>query len=316
MHGFVEEIWRWFDRRKRALPWRDLAVQDTTQRAYMVLVSEIMLQQTQVARVAVAYRRFLREFPTLRSLADASDGAVLLAWRGMGYNSRALRLRDAARRITQEYRGVFPQDLAALRVIPGIGAYTAAAVRNFAFGIPTPCLDTNIRRILHRVFVGPERADGSWRRSDHYLLALAGEVLSLALASPGRTTADWHAALMDFGSLVCTKRNPQWGICPLTARGLCKAAYKVPLTRKRMQRRPEPGRMIGTVFVPNRIIRGKLVEELRDAPSGLTLGALGRRVCADWSPRHHQAWLRSLLAGLVRDRLIRRKGKEVFSLPS
>src|SRR5690606_36973910 len=135
-------------------------------------------------------------------------------------------------------------------------------------------IDTNIRRILHRVFFGPERADGTWPHTDKELLALAAEIFKNALSYPERSSADWHAALMDFGSLVCTKRSPKWDVCPLTRRGICKAAYRVPEQRRVAKK--EPGRLVGSTFVPNRIFRGRIVEALRDEPVGLSLASLGR----------------------------------------
>ncbi|MFH0851270.1 MAG: A/G-specific adenine glycosylase, partial [Candidatus Peregrinibacteria bacterium] len=119
IRAFVEVIWQWFTCHKRSLPWRDLKVRDDTERAYRILVSEVMLQQTQVFRVKVVYVRFLKQFPTLRSLAEASNREVIRAWRGMGYNSRALRLRDAARRIVEDFNGVFPREMKALHFIKG-----------------------------------------------------------------------------------------------------------------------------------------------------------------------------------------------------
>ncbi len=296
--AFTEVLWTWFETHKRTLPWRDLTTKNDGQRAYQILVSEIMLQQTQVSRVIPIYKEWLRRFPTARALAQASNKDVLLAWRGMGYNNRALRLRDAARAVQDS----FPQGMDELQALPGIGHYTAAAIRNFAFQLPTPCLDTNIRRILHRTFVGAESADGTWRKNDAYLLKLADEVLKEALKDTRFTTADWHAALMDFGSLVCTKTNPKWDICPLTAKGLCKAAYKVKAPTKRKPS-TEPGRLVGSRFIPNRIFRGKVIEELRDAERGLSLEELGTNVCLDWSQEHHD-WLQQLLKGLVKDQLI------------
>src|SRR3989344_5775040 len=288
---FTEEIWRWYATHKRDLPWRDLTVADDTERAYRILVSEFMLQQTQVSRVKIVYKVFLEHFPSLADLSRTSNGDVLKAWRGMGYNNRALRLRDSARTITALHKGVFPSDMKSLESLPGVGHYTAAAIRNFAFNIPTPCLDTNIRRILHRSFIGPECADGTWVKEDAYLLKLAAEVLEVALQGHrssiiGHTndrypitnnTADWHAALMDFGSLVCIKRNPQWDICPLTKAGVMKAAYKVPTLNSQLSTlKREPGRMVGSKFIPNRIFRGKIIEELRDAAQGLLPSEIGR----------------------------------------
>lgn len=317
--GFVDAIWQWFAVHKRSLPWRDLKIADDTQRAYMVLVSEVMLQQTQVPRVEVIFRRFLEQFPMLRDLAIASNRDVILAWRGMGYNSRALRLRDAAERIVDDYDGVFPSEMEELQSIPGLGHYTAAAIRNFAFELPTPCIDTNIRRILHRTFVGPENPDGTWKCDDRYLLNLAGEILKIALEmgnpskpktnkpinqQPRRGAAAWHAALMDFGSLVQTKRSPRWDICPLTKRGLMKATPKNFPKSCSPSPKSEPGREVAGKFIPNRIFRGRIVEELRNAHRGLPLGDIGKRICIDWSPRAHRRWLVGIIEKLQVEKLI------------
>ncbi len=312
MEGFAEEIWAWYARHKRELPWRDLLIKDDTQRAYMVLVSEIMLQQTQVPRVIIIFRQFLDRFPTLKDLAEASNKEVILAWRGMGYNSRALRLRDAAKTILNEYDGVFPMEYDKLIAIKGIGPYTAAAVRNFAFNLPTPCIDTNIRRILHRSFIGPERADGTWEASDKELLVLAEELLAVALdGQPGHDAANWHAALMDFGSLVCTKTSPKWDICPLTANGLMKAAHKVPALDKKRMKKAEPGRMVGAKFIPNRIFRGRIVDALRDAKKGMTLDEIGKEIATDWDRKEHGAWLKGIVDKLVSEEMVRRKGERI-----
>ena len=317
IEAFTEILWRWFPPHKRTLPWRDLAIADENERAYRILVSEVMLQQTQVSRVKIVFKDFLDRFAHLSDLAAASNRDVILAWRGMGYNNRALRLRDAAKKIT----GHFPSTMDDLLAIPGVGHYTAAAIRNFAFNLTTPCLDTNIRRILHRTFVGPEYADGTWKKKDAYLLDLAEEILECAIdpkkeAAPGsgipRDARNWHAALMDFGSLVCTKRNPKWELCPLTKAGLMKAAYHVSTKKQETRnKRQEPGRMIGARFVPNRIIRGRIVEELRDARNGLSAQEIGRRVCIDWSPREHAVWLRSIIEGLKRDLLVKNSGLRI-----
>lgn len=312
MEGFATEIWAWYARHKRTLPWRDLLIEDDTQRAYRVLVSEIMLQQTQVPRVVVIFRQFLDRFPTLADLANASNKEVILAWRWMGYNSRALRLRDAAKIILEDHGGVFPKEMDELLSIKGIGPYTAAAVRNFAFNIATPCIDTNIRRILHRSFLGPENEDGTWPVSDKELLKLAEEVLAVAVdGTEGHDGRNWHAALMDFGSIVCTKANPKWEICPLTERGLMKAAYKVVPLKKDRIKKTEPGRMMGAKFVPNRIFRGRIVDALRDAKKGMTLDEIGREISTDWDPAEHERWLSAIVDKLVAETMLRRKGEKI-----
>ncbi|MDA1209342.1 MAG: hypothetical protein O2904_04920 [bacterium] len=340
---FVTEIWNWYARHKRELPWRDLQIADDTQRAYQIMVSEIMLQQTQVTRVKIVFRNFLSLYPKIGDLAAAPNADVILAWRGMGYNSRALRLRDAARallefrvpgsgsRVTSQKlatrnpqpatKSYFPKEMKQLQALPGVGHYTAAAIRNFAFNIPTPCIDTNIRRILHRTFIGPEYEDGSWKKDDGYLLKLASEILDVALQqevnpksqipNPKYDTANWHAALMDFGSLVCTKRSPKWDICPLAQKGIMKAAYKtLPNCKLQIANcKKEPGREMCGRYIPNRIFRGKIVEELRDEPSGLQLEEIGSRICLDWSEEEHRKWLDGLVEKLIKDTLVEKRAK-------
>lgn len=302
---FCSELRRWFARHKRTLPWRDLSVKNIDQKAYLVLVSEIMLQQTQVSRVVILYKKFIQQFPHAQGLSKASNKEILIAWRGLGYNNRALRLRDAARMIVERFQGRFPTDMEELQSLPGVGHYTAGAVRNFAFGIPTSCMDVNIRRILHRFFVGIESPDGTWKASDAELLKIS-ELTMIEALEQGMSCADFFAALMDFGSLVCTKHNPKWDELSPGMRSVCKA-YGRTIDRTKKITKKEPGRLMAGKFVPNRIFRGKVIEALRDAEKGLTLEEVGKRAIADWTMGDHQKWLDALLAALVRDRLIRRK---------
>ncbi len=317
---FVAEIWSWFGRHKRILPWRDLQVQDETERAYQVLVSEMMLQQTQVPRVIVIFRRFLDQFPTIRDLAAASNKDVILAWKGMGYNSRALRLRDIAKTVVEDYNGVFPKEMNQLLSMKGIGPYTAAAIRNFAFNIPTPCIDTNIRRILQRTFVGADAEDRLSSTGDRELLQIAEKVLVRAVAtahaSEQKAAADWHAALMDFGSLVQTKSSPKWEICPLTEKGIMKVTPKDFEEASKKARdsqlaarslNKEPGRMMGAKYIPNRIFRGRIIDALREHPQGLSFDDIGRDICMDFADEHHE-WLKGLLVKLEADSLLQRSG--------
>ena len=326
---FAEEIRSWFTRWKRTLPWRDLAIQDDTQRAYMVLVSEVMLQQTQVSRVKIVFKNFLEIFPTLPALASATNKEVILAWRGMGYNSRALRLRDAAKTIMTDFGGVFPQDFDTLLSIKGIGHYTAGAIRNFAFNLPTPCVDTNIHRILHRVFDGPEPETVN-AAVQKQVMKLADETLKVALDLPhpnplplgegarvrgnAWSPRDWHAALMDFGSLVCKKSSPLCDVCPLSRDGTCKSAFRIKNVNKRKAsaksktQNQEPGRMMGAKYIPNRIFRGRIVEALRDSDRGLSLEQIGNQICTDWSAQHRK-WLKSVIRKLETDGLVRETAK-------
>jgi A/G-specific adenine glycosylase len=318
---FCSELWTWFDRHKRTLPWRDIKEKNLDHKAYRILVSEVMLQQTQVSRVIILYKNFIQKFPHIEDLAKATNREVLIAWRGLGYNNRALRLRDAARKIVTGRGGVFPREIDELQELPGVGHYTAGAIRNFAFGIPTPCIDVNIRRILHRFFIGPENADGSWKKDDRYLLKLAGEVLASAYPHPPapspdpfdklraserrgvRTTSDFHAALMDFGSLVCTKNSPKWELLSSDMKSVCKS-YGKRIVRTKKVYSKEQGREVAGRHIPNRIFRGRIVEALRNHPKGLTLDAVGHIITPDWTMGDHREWMNKLIEGLERDQVI------------
>jgi A/G-specific adenine glycosylase len=181
-----------YRRTARDLPWR------RTHDPYEVLVSEVMLQQTQAARVTPAFDRFVRHFPTLEALAAAPLGAVLREWSGLGYNRRARDLHRIARMSPDG----LPQTVAELDALPGIGAYTAGAVASFAFGQRVPFADTNIKRVLGRVFLGRPGTNKEATDLD-------------ARAMPTRSSDLWHHALMDLGATLCTPRAPHCDACPL-----------------------------------------------------------------------------------------------------
>ena len=202
---FQRRLLGWYAHHGRDLPWRRTRV------PYRVLVSEIMLQQTQVDRVIPKYRQFLRRYPTLRALAAAPVAEVRELWYPLGYNVRPLRLHAIARESVARYGGRLPDSADALRALPGIGRYTAGAVLSFAFGRDVAVLDTNVRRVLTRVFFGPRRA--TRLRGDRRLWELAE-----ALVPAGRGY-DFNQALMDFGATWCTPRRPRCPGCPM--RGFC-----------------------------------------------------------------------------------------------
>ena len=334
---FCSELKQWFAVHKRTLPWRDLKVKDRNHRAYLVLVSEIMLQQTQVSRVIILYKNFIQTFPSIKDLSKASNREVLIAWKGLGYNSRALRLRDAAQAIVDPHprplprggrgdrnrRFIFPESMEELLQLPGIGHYTAGAIRNFAFDLPTACIDTNIRRILHRCFIGPESADGVFTVSDKKLLVLLEDVMNEAIDS-GWSAKDFYAALMDFGSLVCTKNNPKWNLMPLKMRPIFKAYGKKmkrtpvadPSKGSLQGKKREPGREVAGKFIPNRIFRGRVIDALREEERGLTLEEIGSRITIDWPEvsseverrfGNHKEWLLGVLKKLRKDELVEAK---------
>lgn len=244
----------WYQRHARALPWR------RTRDPYCILVSEIMLQQTQVDRVIDKYAEFLSIFPTVDDLARASAAEVIRAWKGLGYNRRALYLKRTAEAVVRDYGGVFPKDIAALKSLPGIGDYTARAILSFAFGEPVPMMDTNHRRFYQRVFFGNRI------QRDDALLRRAEEVVATVARGRGRARRvyDFNQALMDFGSLVCTTRQPLCGTCPL--RAVCRAypgILQLPIrSRKVVKKR---GKDAGLAFEEtDRYFRGRIIDTLRN----------------------------------------------------
>jgi A/G-specific adenine glycosylase len=207
---FQRALLAWYRLHQRDLPWR------RTRDPYHVLVSEIMLQQTQVDRVIPKYGQFLERYPTLEALARARPAAVRQLWYPLGYNIRPLHLRAIARESVARYGGRLPEDEQALTRLPGVGRYTAGALLAFAFGRDAALVDTNVRRVLGRIFLGPRRLRKL--RNDRPLWAL-----SEALLPPGRAY-DWNQALMDFGAIWCTPRAPRCPRCPM--RGFCASSAR------------------------------------------------------------------------------------------
>ena len=194
----------WFDRQARAFGFR--GVRDP----YAILVSEVILQQTQASRGEPAWRAFMARFPTVQALAAAPPADVLRQWSGLGYNRRALNLQRAARSIVERHGGWVPDDLAALEALPGVGPYTARAVAAIAFGRPVGPVDTNVRRVLGRVAVGHGSArDPGQPMSARELQSLADAVV------PAERPADWTAALMDIGATICRPSRPACPACPV-----------------------------------------------------------------------------------------------------
>ncbi len=253
---FREALLGWYARHRRDLPWRG------TRNPYHVLVSEVMLQQTQVERVIPKYREFLARYPTLEALAAADPAEVRRVWYPLGYNRRPLYLHGIAREAVARYRGRLPADERALRRLKGIGRYTAGALLSFAYGRRAPVLDTNVRRVLGRVFHG---ADGR-RVPAAALWALAGRLL------PRRRVYDFNQALMDFGATWCTPRKPLCLPCPM--RGFCRA---FPWSDERRPRVTRPGRR-----VRERLSAARVRDDPAPGASAVTaaarLGAILRRV--------------------------------------
>ncbi|HTR46245.1 MAG TPA: A/G-specific adenine glycosylase [Verrucomicrobiae bacterium] len=207
LSDFRRLLLAWFRAHRRDLPWR------SSRDPYRVWIAEIMLQQTRIATVLPYYDRFLKNFPTVESLARARQDKILRLWSGLGYYSRARNLRRAAKEIVAKRGGTFPRDLDSALALPGIGRYTAAAVLSIAYDVPLSVLDGNVARVLARL--GALRGDLRAPRRWHHLAATAQHLL--AIRSPG----DWNQALMELGETVCTPQAPRCDACPVAR--FCRA---------------------------------------------------------------------------------------------
>ncbi len=319
----------WYERAARDLPWRN------TDDPYAILVSEMMLQQTQVDRVLPKYREFLEKFPTIEALAEAPTGEVIRAWAPLGYNMRAVRLQGIARQVMADYSGKVPIGVDELCKLKGVGRYTAGAIACFAHRQQVATVDTNIRRVLQRIFVGIERPEEPAREERAW--QLAEDVLP-----PGEAYR-WNQALMDLGATICTATTPTCEGCPMQA--VCWAYEEVGQytlfpsgegLRKLLQQRKAAAdlrkqaagkrdgnaaasaeREVGKVAeapavyktqpftTTNRYFRGRVVDALRALAAGERLGLLdlGPQVKAEFSPAD-LPWLARLVHELARDGLI------------
>ncbi len=231
----------WYEPRRDAYPWRSRGPDP-----YVVLVSEVMLQQTQAPRVVPIFEAFLARFPHVRALAAAPVSDVIVAWAGLGYHRRAVALHRSARTIVEEHRGEVPRELGALRALPGVGPYTASAVASIAFGEPVAAVDTNVRRIAARYLLGREADEPP-----------PGDVGRAADAWVPRVgSGDWNQALMDLGRDVCRPR-PRCDACPF---GACR--FRAAGRRGGSSPRRQPP-FEGSL----REVRGRVLAALRAAPS-------------------------------------------------
>jgi A/G-specific adenine glycosylase len=281
-----DEILDWFGRTARDLPWRRNAS------PWAVMVSEFMLQQTPVSRVLPAYEAWIERWPTPSALAAESPGEAVRAWGRLGYPRRALRLHAAATAIVVRHGGEVPSSLDDLLGLPGVGAYTAAAVSSFAFGGREVVLDTNVRRVFARVVAGEQFPAA----------AVTGTERELAAALlPVRDAHRWAAATMELGALICTARSPRCDECPVA--DLCRwraagyPAYDGPARRGQAWH--------GT----DRQCRGRLMAVLRDAPGPVPKSALDL-VWPDVMQRERA------LDGLVADGLVEPLADDTYALPT
>jgi A/G-specific adenine glycosylase len=201
LRKFRGNLLKWFHREKRALPWRE------RRDPYRIWISEIMLQQTRVAAVIPYYERFMKRFPTIEVLASAQVESVLQFWAGLGYYSRARNLHRAAKQIVEQHNGEFPRAMDAALTLPGIGAYTSAAILSIAYGFPDAVLDGNVARVLARLGAveGDLRAPERWS-----MLSDAANILLDA-----KHASDWNESMMELGATICTPRAPRCEECPI-----------------------------------------------------------------------------------------------------
>lgn len=283
----LDDLVRWYRASARDLPWRRPDFD-----AWGTLVSEIMLQQTQAARVAVEIDRWLERWPTPADLADAPTHEVLRQWGTLGYPRRALRLQDTARAIVERHDGEVPRDVAALLALPGIGDYTARAVAVFHYGDRHPVVDTNVRRVVARAVHGQGEAGPAKRRD-------LADVDALLPAEPADASVI-SIALMELGALVCTARTPACEACPIAGACAWRAAGYPVYEGKRAPRQ-------STFAGSDRQVRGTVLRALRGVDVPLTEAEVARL----WP---HAEQLARAVASLAADGLIVRE-PDVIRLP-
>ena len=217
--SFRRSLLRWYRGHARDLPWRQ------THDPYAVLISEVMLQQTQVGTVLPYYKKWLHGFPTFKALVRASETQVLHAWEGLGYYTRARNLHATAKLVLDRHRGKFPRTLDEMRRFPGVGKYTAHAIATFAFDQPVAIVEANTSRVLARLFDLRIPIDSSAGQD-----ALWNRATSLL---PKKNSATYNSALLDLGAMVCLPREPKCGICPVKKFCRAKNAESLPIKRPR-----------------------------------------------------------------------------------
>ena len=296
MTGLQKRLLSWYAKYGRAnLPWR------VVRNPYYTVVSEFMLQQTQVDRVVPIFGTFISRFPNFAALAKGPRSEVVRYWKGLGYNTRAVRLKALADAVVSKFEGEMPSDEKALLELPGVGPYTVAAIRAFAFNYDAAASDTNVRRIVHRVHFGIEYPV---KANTKELERVARQLV------PKGEAHDWNSAMMDLGALVCTARAPRCSACPLQT--LCIAA---PIDAARLERlREEFAKPTGAKEpVPfeatARFARGRIVDRLRELPPGerISLLQLEREIVGVVPPKVGERF-DELLVALEKDGIVARDG--------
>jgi A/G-specific adenine glycosylase len=282
-----EAIVDWYAGAARDLPWRRPGVD-----AWAVLVSEVMLQQTPVARVEPVWRDWMARWPTPADLAAVPPADVIRAWGKLGYPRRALRLREAALAVVERHEGVVPADVALLEALPGVGTYTARAVACFGYGQPQPVVDTNVRRVVARLVHGRPEA-GNARAAD------LADIAALTPSDPARATR-FSVAAMELGALVCVAGTPRCGACPVRDRCAWVLAGS--------PAHDGPPRRVQKFAGTDRQVRGRLLDVLRAAHEPVPATLL------------HDAWADApqrdrCLDSLLVDGLVEQTSDGLFTLP-
>lgn len=283
----------WYDRYGRDLPWRK------TRDAYRILVSEVMLQQTQVSRVIIYYERWLKQFPDWTTLANAKNETIIRAWSGLGYNRRGLMLRDIAQAVVKNGEPKTEEDWRSLK---GIGPYTAAALAVFSLHVRTLPIDTNIRRVGARLWLG---IPFPYLKDDDAIHKAAEQLLP----KQGRFY-DIPQALFDLASLICTK-TPACAACPML--GECKMdkrfiAGKITIPKQSIKKAIETKHR--NKPHPDRIYRGRILKIVQEKHS-VSINTLGPLIDKDFNKTHDSAWLLRILDRLQKDRLIKVTNKNI-----
>lgn len=281
---FQQQLIDWFQTASRDLPWRQ------TRDPYAILVSEMMLQQTQVDRVIPKYHAFLKRFPTAARLARAKQADVVALWQGLGYNRRALYLQKACQVVTHELGGEFPQTIEGLQKLPGIGPYTAGAIASFAFELKTPLVDTNVERVIGRIFLGFRELSSTTQK----------EFWTLMQDLLPHKDRIWifNQAIMEFGALICTASKPQCNSCPMQK--ICTSFPEIQTAPKELLKyktAPVEKQYFGQ---PRRIWRGKILKFLHTTPNGATLNQIGKAIQADFDSTR-LPWLEEVVSTLQKD---------------
>ena len=298
----VKQLLRWYKKNERPFVWRSLR-----RTPYEVLVSEVMLQQTQASTLEKRLPPFLKQFPTVAALAKASTTEVLRAWQGLGYNRRALNLHKTAKAIKARGRKGFPSTMSELLALPGIGDYTASAILTFSFGDEIPVVDVNIERVLSRV----------WKRMPATDAKLPIKEIATfdAMILPRGHSSMWHQALMDLGATICAKRKPLCQECPISSQ--CRSAKG--FMKLALEQRP-------TVFLgsteklfwgePRRLWRGRVLKLVAKS-NGIALEALSiasQEFLKTDESVGFDAFIKSIISDLCREGFVRELRPTIYAL--